>query len=64
MCALYRSCSPDPVVVSVDEKTAMAARSRRRPDRLPGPGRVRRWEFEYVRHGTVSVTAALDVHSG
>ncbi|MFD9791432.1 IS630 family transposase [Streptomyces sp. NPDC059070] len=64
VCALYRNCPPRSVVVSVDEKTAMAARSRRHPDRLPGRGRVRRREFEYVRHGTVSVTAALDVHTG
>ncbi|MCX5326907.1 IS630 family transposase [Streptomyces sp. NBC_00120] len=64
VCALYLSRPPDSVVVSVDEKTAMSARSRKYPDRLPGPGRVRLREFEYVRHGTVSVTAALDVHSG
>jgi hypothetical protein len=25
---------------------------------------VARREFEYIRHGTVSVIAALDVHSG
>ncbi|MFJ1973974.1 hypothetical protein ACIO93_35640 [Streptomyces sp. NPDC087903] len=60
--ALYRSCPPRSVVVSVDEKTAMAARSRKHPDRLPGRGRVRLRECEYVRHGTVSVTAALDAH--
>lgn len=64
VCALYRHRPADSVVVSVDEKTAMAARSRRHPDRPPGRGRVRRREFEYVRHGTVSVTAALDVHTG
>ncbi|NUK03740.1 IS630 family transposase [Streptomyces lunaelactis] len=64
VCALYRRCPPDSVVVSVDEKTAMAARSRKHPDRPPVPGRGRRREFEYVRHGTVSVTAALDVHTG
>lgn len=64
VCSLYRRCPPDSVVVSVDEKTAMAARSRKHPDRPPGPGRVRLWEFEYIRHGTVSVTAALDVHTG
>jgi hypothetical protein len=25
---------------------------------------VARREFEYIRHGTVSIIAALDVHSG
>ncbi|UQA91997.1 hypothetical protein [Streptomyces halobius] len=42
----------------MDEKTAMAARSRKQPARPPGRGRVRLREFEYIRHGTVSVTAA------
>ncbi|MEI7030430.1 transposase [Streptomyces pratensis] len=32
--------------------------------RPPAPGRGRQREFEYVRHGTVSVTTALDVHTG
>ncbi|MFJ8827655.1 IS630 family transposase [Streptomyces sp. NPDC102467] len=64
VCALYRRRPPGSVVLSVDEKTAMAARSREHPDRPAGPARVRRREFEYVRHGTVSVTAALDVHTG
>ncbi|MBA2947071.1 hypothetical protein [Streptomyces himalayensis] len=41
VCALYRRCPPDSVVVSVDEKTAMAARSRKHPDRSPASGRVR-----------------------
>lgn len=64
VCDLYRSCPPRSVVVSVDEKTALAARFRKYPDRPPGPGRVRLREFEYIRHGTVSVTTALDVHTG
>lgn len=64
VCALYRRCPPGSVVLSVDEKTAMAARSRKHPDRPPEPGRGCLREFEYVRHGTVSVTAALDVHTG
>ncbi|MEU7723097.1 hypothetical protein [Streptomyces tibetensis] len=46
----------------MDEKTATAACSRRQPGRPPGPGRRR--EFEYIRHGIVSVTVALDVHTG
>ncbi|MFF3159425.1 IS630 family transposase, partial [Streptomyces sp. NPDC057910] len=64
ICALYRSCPAGAVVVSMDEKTAMSARSRKHPDRPTAPRRVRRREFEYVRHGTVSITAALDVHTG
>ncbi|MFE0802188.1 helix-turn-helix domain-containing protein [Streptomyces sp. NPDC058812] len=64
VCALYRNGPPRSVVLSVDEKTAMAARSRKHPDRPPALRRARLREFEYVRHGTVSVTAALDVHTG
>ncbi|MFS4091594.1 IS630 family transposase [Streptomyces sp. AF1A] len=55
---------PHSVVLSVDEKTAMQARSRRHPTRPAGPGRIERREFEYRRHGTASIVAALDVHTG
>ncbi|WP_199923769.1 IS630 family transposase [Streptomyces cellulosae] len=55
VCALYRNCPPGSMVLSVDEKTAMAARSRKQPGRPPGPGRVRRREFEYIRHGIGSI---------
>ncbi|MFN2607081.1 MAG: hypothetical protein ABR511_04165, partial [Acidimicrobiales bacterium] len=43
--------------------TAIQATERRHPDRACAPGRPRRREFDYVRHGTASL-AALDVHSG
>jgi len=52
------------VVLSIDEKTAIAARSRKHPIIGARPGRPARQEFEYVRHGTASLVAALDVHSG
>jgi hypothetical protein len=51
-------------VVCVDEKTAIGARSRKHPEQRVAPGRAARREFEYIRHGTISVIAALDVHSG
>ncbi len=64
VCSLNRTCPPNAVVISVDEKTGITARSRKHPD-LPGaPGKRTRREFEYVRHGTVSIIAALDVHTG
>ncbi len=52
------------MVVCVDEKTAIAARSRKHPDQACRPGRTARREFEYIRHGTVSIIAALHVHTG
>lgn len=64
VCALYLSRPTNALVLSVDEKTAMAARSRRHPTKRVGPGQPERVEFEYRRHGTASIVAALDVHSG
>jgi transposase len=64
VCALYLRCPPGSVVLSVDEKTAIQARSRRHPTRPARPGEVERREFEYRRHGTASIVAALDVHTG
>ena len=64
MCDLYRGCPPNAAVIPVDEKTGITARSRKHPDTPGGSGRRTRREFEYVRHGTVSIIAALDVHTG
>ena len=51
-------------MLSVDEKTGLQAIERKHADLAPRPGRERRHEFEYLRHGTQALTAALDVHSG
>jgi transposase len=64
ICDLYLNPPEGAVVLSVDEKTAVAARSRRHPGRPAGPGRPVLREFEYRRHGTVSIAAALDVTTG
>ena len=61
---LYLECPPGSVVVSFDEKTAMQAIERKHPDRPTGPGRLARQEFEYIRHGTHSLLATLNVHTG
>jgi len=69
---LYRAgavhdARPAPVfTVSVDEKPGVQALGTTAPDRLPVPGRhagIGR-EHEYVRHGTLSILAALDLHTG
>jgi transposase len=52
------------LVLSVDEKTGIGARSRTRPTQPVAPGRPARQEHEYVRHGTATLLAALDVHRG
>ena len=64
ICELYRRAPKGSVVLSVDEKTGIQAIERKHADHAPAPGRARRREFEYIRHGTQSLIAALDVHSG
>lgn len=61
---LYLHPPPGAVVLSVDEKTGMQALERRFADRPPAPGRPRRREFEYTRHGTQSLLCAFEVHRG
>lgn len=51
-------------VVSTDEMTGMQALERKHPTIAMGPGRVERREFEYTRHGTLSLIANFDVATG
>ena len=64
VCGLYLSPPANAVVLSIDEKTGIQAKSRKHPTQPMRPGRVERREFEYVRHGTASLIAALDVATG
>jgi transposase len=64
ICGLYLVPPTNALVLSVDEKTGMTARSRTRPTQPVAPGRPARQEHEYVRHGTATLLAALDVHGG
>jgi transposase len=64
VCGLYLNPPERALVLSVDEKTSVQAKSRKYRDQPPRQGRLRRREFEYVRHGTASLFAALDVHTG
>lgn len=57
-----RALRADEYVISADEKSQLQALRRRHPDLPPGPGRVRRQEFEYRRGGTLAYLAAYDVH--
>ena len=58
---------PTPIyTVSVDEKPGVQALGLTAPDLPPVPGKaptVAR-DYEYVRHGTVSLLAGIDLHSG
>ncbi|HYA49843.1 MAG TPA: IS630 family transposase [Streptosporangiaceae bacterium] len=64
VCRLYLDPPPGTVLVSVDEKTGIQAKSRKHPQIPARPGRDARREFEYVRHGTVSILAAMNVTTG
>lgn len=64
VCGLYLSPPQNAIVLSVDEKTGIQAKQRIHPDQPAKPGRPRRREFEYKRHGTAKLMAALDVATG
>jgi transposase len=51
-------------IISLDEKTGMQALERRYPDLPMQPGMPVRREFEYIRHGTLTLMGAYDVRSG
>jgi hypothetical protein len=60
----YLRPPPGTVVICIDEKTAIQARSRKHPGQPARPGRLARREFEYVRNGALSIIAALQVATG
>lgn len=51
-------------VLGCDELTGIQALERKHPTLPMGPGRVERREFEYIRHGTQTLTANFDVVQG
>ena len=64
VCGVYLNPPKNAVVLSIDEKTATLAKSRKHPTQPVRSGRPARREFEYVRHGTASLIAAMDVATG
>jgi transposase len=70
--ALYREgavhdARPNPIyTVSVDEKPGVQALGLTAPDLPPVPDKAANLgrDYEYVRHGTVSILAGIDLHSG
>ena len=61
---LYLDPPQHAVVFCVDEKTAIQALDRIDPMLPLSPGRTERHGFEYRRHGTLSLYAALNTHTG
>lgn len=61
---LYLHPPQHAVVFAVDEKTAIQALDRLDPVLPLSPGRAERHGFEYYRHGTLSLYAALNTRTG
>ncbi len=68
VCALYERVpelhEAGAHVVSLDEKTGMQAVERKYPTKPTRPGLTERREFEYIRHGTLCLTANLELATG
>jgi transposase len=50
--------------ISCDQLTSIQALERKHPTKPPLPGQIEKREFEYIRHGTVSLIANFCVASG
>ena len=61
---LYMNPPENALVICVDEKTQIQALDRSQPELPLRPGNPRRQTATYKRNGTVSLIAALAVHSG
>src|SRR5206468_2644845 len=61
---LYLKPPTNAVVFCVDEKSAIQALDRLDPVLPLSPGRAERHGFEYYRHGTLSLYAALNTRTG
>ena len=61
---LYLHPPQHALVLCVDEKTAIQALDRKDPILPFSPGRAERHGFEYIRHGTLSLYAALNTKTG
>ena len=61
---LYMNPPQHAAVFCVDEKTAIQALDRLDPVLPLSPGRAEKHGFEYYRHGTLSLYAALDIKTG
>jgi transposase len=61
---VYYETPEDEHIICLDEKTGMQALERRYPDLPMQPGMPVRREFEYIRHGTLTLMGAYDVRRG
>jgi transposase len=64
VCGLYVDPPENVLVVSIDEKTSIQAKSPTKPDTPPAPGKPARREHEYDRNGTQCLFACLNIKEG
>ena len=62
--AVSPQADPTHVVLSFDEKTGIQALERAAPGTPMRPGQPQRREFEYIRHGTLSLLSVMLVGTG
>jgi transposase len=59
LCEAAAGTDPTHAVLSYDEKSGMQANQRLHPDRPMSPGRPLKQEYEYRRHGTLTLLCAM-----
>jgi transposase len=64
ICRLYHHPPADGTLLGFDEKPGIQIIERKLQSLPLWPGHIARPEFEYVRHGTLDLLAALDVRTG
>ena len=64
ICDIYVDPPAGATVLCIDEKTGIQALEQKYPMRLANRQRAGKREFEYVRHGTVTLIGALDIRTG
>lgn len=65
VCDLYTNpLPPNTIVLCIDEKTGMQALGRPFPVKMPAPHQAGRKDYDYIRHGTRTLIAAFNPHTG
>lgn len=68
VCEVYRAAPARQAqgdrTISCDEMTGIQALERKQPTKPMRPGQVEKREFEYIRHGTLTLIANFDVATG
>lgn len=62
--SLYIDPPKDAVILSINEKTGMQATGRKNETQRSITGRPGRYEYEYIRHGTLSIFSSFDIKTG